>query len=263
MSRRPACPKFRAWDYFSSVEGAARFPSPTVLAVAKQIAHHLDREGECFPSLERLAAETGLTPSTVSRAVQVLCDVDNPVYEKTRRGRRGNLFNLRLPQPNNLRVEQTKTGDSLRLSNPQLASEQPSTCVSRNPNPSVSLSTEQDSRTGKEQVTNGVRGKYPPGFLEVWSDYPHHGQRSKKIAAARIWKRDRLEPLAGNIRAWICSGKQTDDWRKENGRYVPGIQSWLNGKDFTDSPPLVSQLQPYSDRTRKNLEAAQRFVGEG
>lgn len=85
---------------------------------------------------------------------------------------------------------------------------------------------------------------YEPGFLRAWGTYPHFGQRSRKGKAAGVWKRDNLEPQAEAVVAWIEAGKRTDDWTRDSGRFVPAMEAWLNGRDFTDPPTAPKPTKP-------------------
>ena len=101
--------------------------------------------------------------------------------------------------------------------------------------------------------------RYTDEFSAAWQAYPHHGTRSKKRDAFKVWKRDKLDKIGPAVQAWIEAAKQTDDWQRENGQYIPGMQAWLNGKDFNDDPPEQNVGVHLTDKTRKNLAVAQRF----
>ena len=88
--------------------------------------------------------------------------------------------------------------------------------------------------------------RYPVGFLAAWAAYPHHATRSKKAAAGKVWATRKLEPEAERVLTWIHHAAATDDWQRQGGQFVPGMQAWLRGHDFSESPP----------------KAAPRFTGE-
>ena len=260
-----------AGHWFRSPTALERGFGATQLAVGKELVWHLNKKGEAWPGVPRLAQQTGLSSATVSRALGALCAGDGAPFTARRRRRNQTVYAFQFLDMTEAHVKQdhaeTHIKDNQDLTLTQLRSDSDAVkiCASRNLDPPVSLSTEQPKEQPKEQPTLSESGEYPPGFLEAWSDYPHYGQRSKQDAAARIWRRDRLEPLTANVRAWIVSGMQTDDWRRENGRYVPGFQAWLNGrrKDFTGPPPEQQPAAMFSDRTRRNIEAANRFIARG
>lgn len=94
------------------------------------------------------------------------------------------------------------------------------------------------SRRAKRAPANGVA--YSPGFLQAWQTYPHNGQRSVKRKAFAVWLRDGLEECPEAVLAWIEDARGSADWRRDSGAFVPGMQVWLNGRDFSD-PPRVSK----------------------
>lgn len=94
------------------------------------------------------------------------------------------------------------------------------------PTPTDALNTDQSD------------GEAPPAypFDKAWSDYPHYQKRSVKKQAEAAWVRARLDTRCLNVRAWLLACSATDDWRKEKGMYVPGMQTWLRSRDFSEPP---------------------------
>ena len=76
------------------------------------------------------------------------------------------------------------------------------------------------------------------GFDEFWQSYPH---KVGKKAALSAWKK--LKPNAG-LRAKIMEALETqkasDQWRRENGRYIPNPSTWLNQGRWDDQLDQVS-----------------------
>ena len=70
------------------------------------------------------------------------------------------------------------------------------------------------------------------GFEEFWQSYPH---KVGKKAALSAWKR--LKPNAGlrvKIMESLETQKSSQQWRKENGRYIPNPATWLNQGRWDD-----------------------------
>ena len=80
---------------------------------------------------------------------------------------------------------------------------------------------------------------YTAGFLQAWKAFPHFEQRSKKRETFEVWRRLALEPLAESITAWIEAGRKSDDWIRDAGARVPGMQVWLKGRDFSEPAPVA------------------------
>lgn len=110
---------------------------------------------------------------------------------------------------------------------------------------------------------------YPPGFLLAWKAYPHYLARSKKKMAAKVWDREGLEPQLESVLAWIAYCKQpAGDWAS-TPQYVPGMQVWLNGRDFEELPPAAQLedrpgIEPYPPEMQRlrDLIAEEKLAGD-
>ena len=101
---------------------------------------------------------------------------------------------------------------------------------------------ENENDTPNPSATPGRR-TYPDGFKRAWEAYPHHDSRSVKAEAAKQWRRLGLEPLTDRVLLWIEALAASDDWTRDDGQYVPGMQVWIKRPDFTDDPPPAKGRQ--------------------
>lgn len=70
-------------------------------------------------------------------------------------------------------------------------------------------------------------------FECFWTAFP---KKRSKDEARKAWdKRRPTEALLNAIVTAITEQSQSDDWRKENGRYIPYPATWLNRGQWTDS----------------------------
>ena len=94
----------------------------------------------------------------------------------------------------------------------------------------------------KRQNDNGVRGdkkredkekedKYPPDFEEFWKSYP---KRKSKVAALRAWKKASCKPPINDLVRIIERQKKSQEWKKDQGKYIPYPATWLNGGCWND-----------------------------
>jgi hypothetical protein len=77
----------------------------------------------------------------------------------------------------------------------------------------------------------------PDGFEVFWLAYP---KKRAKATAERAWRR--LEPspaLLQRILDAIAMQRNTQDWVKDDGRYVPHPATWLNAKRWQDEEPIA------------------------
>ena len=70
-------------------------------------------------------------------------------------------------------------------------------------------------------------------FEEFWKAYP---KKVGKLAAERKWKTERPD-LAQCLHA-INHQKQSDQWRKDGGQFIPNPATWINQGRWDDAPKI-------------------------
>lgn len=79
-------------------------------------------------------------------------------------------------------------------------------------------------------------------FAAFWKLYP---KKQGKGAAEKAWKK--IKPTAelfDRIMAAVGAAKLSEQWQRENGRYIPNPATWLNEKRWDDELPTPSYSQP-------------------
>lgn len=75
-------------------------------------------------------------------------------------------------------------------------------------------------------------------FDEFWSSYP---KKVGKQYALKAWKRIKPDAaLHERIMKAVDAQKRGDQWRRDNGRYIPNPATWLNGGYWDNEPEGVS-----------------------
>lgn len=87
----------------------------------------------------------------------------------------------------------------------------------------------------------GGNDVYSERFKEFWAAYPK--KIGKDAALKAFMKRKPSADLVSKMIAAIEWQKQTDQWTKDNGQYIPNPATWLNQGRWEDEPltPTVSQ----------------------
>jgi len=89
----------------------------------------------------------------------------------------------------------------------------------------------------REEITT-----YENSFLEFWSAYP---KKVSKPDALKAWKKIKPdEELKNKIISAIDRAKQSKDWTKDDGQFIPYPASWLNAARWEDGSVSVTDSNP-------------------
>lgn len=117
----------------------------------------------------------------------------------------------------------------------------------------------EKSRVEKSRVEIGGTPPIPPDavserFALFWKAYP---KKVGKGAAEKSWKK--IKPSAelfDRIMAAIDAAKASEQWQREDGRYIPNPATWLNQSRWEDelpaAAPFFSQPQPGGNGGKPN-----------
>lgn len=96
------------------------------------------------------------------------------------------------------------------------------------------------------------------GFDRFYSAYP---KRQAKKDAQRAWQKLSPEDRAAAMAA-IEKSKETDQWTRDNGRYIPQPAKFLNGRRWEDEIPAPSSTSGGVHGTGKGRNQSGRAGGE-
>lgn len=86
-------------------------------------------------------------------------------------------------------------------------------------------------------------------FAKFWSAYP---KKKAKQNAAKAWeKADVTVELFGTIMRALDQDKRSDQWTRDNGRYIPYPATWLNAKRWEDEPDVPVALPVPENEARR------------
>jgi hypothetical protein len=75
------------------------------------------------------------------------------------------------------------------------------------------------------------RDEYAPDFAAFWNAYP---RKKSKGDAWKVWQRLKCKSLLQQILTAVKVQRQTHDWTKDNGQFIPYPASWLNDRAWED-----------------------------
>ena len=96
---------------------------------------------------------------------------------------------------------------------------------------------ESESESESESKTESTRARAretepDEAFLRFWEEYPN---RVAKRDAIRAWQKLKPEAeLVARIMQGLARWKQSDEWTRDNGRYIPHPATWINGRRWED-----------------------------
>jgi hypothetical protein len=74
--------------------------------------------------------------------------------------------------------------------------------------------------------------EFPPGFDRFWQAYP---RKTAKPQAAKAFARLRPdEPLLLRMLAALALQRQSAQWQRDDGQFIPHPSTWLNGRRWED-----------------------------
>lgn len=90
-------------------------------------------------------------------------------------------------------------------------------------------------------------------FSDFWELYP---KKKSKGQARRVWVRLKPdEQLHDRIINALERAKTSEEWQKDNGRYIPYPATWLNAEGWEDEYQTETEI-PLGDETLKRFYPA-------
>lgn len=93
---------------------------------------------------------------------------------------------------------------------------------------------------------------YEQRFIDFWNEYP---KKKSKGQAEKVWLK--LKPsteLFTSIMEGLSIAKQSHDWKKESGQFIPHPSTWLNSKGWEDEHETAKDkfAEFYEEEERRN-----------
>ena len=101
-------------------------------------------------------------------------------------------------------------------------------------------------KEGENKIENKKKSYDADGFAAFWAAYP---KKAGKADALKAW--NKLKPdvvLQEQMGKALEVQKQSQQWRKDGGQYIPMPATWLNGRRWEDEAPQAQSQESQFDR---------------
>jgi hypothetical protein len=216
---------------------------PIGLAVYVCLVRHFNQDkGAAWPSYERIAELLGMCRRTAIRGIQTL-ELAGLIQVDKSAGRHANRYKLTAANGDS---DAPLDSPTVTQMHPNSDSQSPLTVTQMHPN--------SDSDALEQDLENKTKGKRPreeetppsppkgggaggePFLLQFLATYPKERIPDNPTTLRRIWKRARLEAIGADILAGLERWKQSDQWAKDGGRYIPDPENFLDKRRWAQKP---------------------------
>lgn len=92
-------------------------------------------------------------------------------------------------------------------------------------------------------------------FESFWNTYPK--KVNKKKSKEKFMKICKTEKVFNEIMAGLHSQLKSDEWKKNNGQFIPHPTTWLNGERWQDeimfNASIIDEVQNYSEEIEGDI----------
>lgn len=107
--------------------------------------------------------------------------------------------------------------------------------------------------------TPKIKPPHPPeggAFARFWEAWPKHPRKVARPQCERKWRSTGCEAMADQILSALEAAKRSEDWRKDDGSFIPAPLVWLNQArwEAPTSAPVEDRANHEAERTRRMIE---------
>lgn len=131
------------------------------------------------------------------------------------------------------------------------------------PNPEPKPEPEQKPRrrqTKAERQTLTRRPDYTPEFEELWHWYPNKTNKQGAFQTYMTYLEAGELPEHGDFLHRIKMRRHEPDWEKDDGKYVPHMQTWLNRRGWEDGGCFDPDAKPQKFLSPEKLAVRQEII---
>lgn len=112
-----------------------------------------------------------------------------------------------------------------------------------------------NNNTKKNSKSDAQKERVKKQFAEFWSEYP---RKVAKAKAEKAWESVKpTDEVFEKIMQAVRRQKTSEQWRKDNGQYIPHPTTWLNQRRWEDEIDILSS-SPEGGMTNGELGAVDR-----
>lgn len=189
------------------------------------IMDRIGKNDDCWPGIATIAKDAGISHTAVLRSIKALESKGLVIVSRSGNGR-----------SNHYRIPATTGNETLLVADEDRA---------RGKTSSDSSPTQprNDTQTGSKTIIGPVAKRYVnqtnepdpknetlnyTGFDAFWNAWPSHPRKRSKSKCRDRWNKDKLDERAAHVIAVVDALKQSHDWLKDRGNYIPAPLAWLN-----------------------------------
>jgi hypothetical protein len=203
------------------------------------------KPGQLYTGRLIISTETGLSHQQVRTSLKILSNTGFLTNETTNKGSVITIINYEYYQS----LEQERPAEQ-PASNQQATSKQPAS------NQQVTTDEEVKKLRSKEKTLKPLceKNSHDERFDLFWSQYPRHVNKTKAMTSFRRMVNGNFDA----IMAALAKQKISDQWTRDDGKYIPHPTTWLNGKRWEDDLPEKENYRGNLNETQKAVLEAKR-----
>ena len=235
------------------------------------LCNYASDNDHCWPSQATLAARLSCSVSSVKKYLAELAGIK--LIDVRREQYRSSVYYLL--QPEALNVSCRETAAPVRHEAKPACEQPDSACPQPNSGYLNTLNKQEERNTPPlppvQPVVPGVVASPPRSalggvsladFEKAWELYPRkEGKSLARSAWLHLQREGQLPPLA-RIEASIRHFMASDNWQREQGRFVPQMSNWLRGQRWLDDAVTAAAKEAEAAQHAADaLQAMQRKEG--
>jgi hypothetical protein len=209
--------------------------SPNKQVIVAWLIFHMNQEGTCFPSMETLCKETGISSRTT--ILKCLKELETDGFIKSKRrsrpdgGYTSNEYTVFIRRQSGCTTNEHGVSQQMDTNHKKVNN----TNINHNTNvANAPVEVEkllQSKQKSEASVLDDAPKKIDVDFALLWAEYPNH--KNKAGARKSFNKASKLTTIDRMLNA-VRTQRRQEDWIKSGGQFVPMLSTWLNNLRWED-----------------------------